>query len=299
MFLLILLGMFLKKRGFMSEATTAEVNKVVFAVFLPCLLFYNIFQTPISVAAHPPLIVFTAVGIMSVWLLTTAVICAIEKKPAKRGAMIQGVYRSNYTMFGLPLIVNLYGHGQAGVPSFMIAVILPLFNVLAVLTLELFRGGKIRPLGMFGNIAKNPLILGSALGFVAALLKISLPAFLVTGIESVAYLASPLALIIIGASLTVKISHESSAPLVITTAGKLIAVPGVALPIAAAFGFTGVELATLIALFASPTAVSSYPMATLMNSDGELTAQVIVLTTLFSCVTVFSWIFGFKQLGLI
>lgn len=299
MFLLILLGMYLHKRGFMSETTTSEINNVVFVAFLPCLLFYNIFETPISIAAHAPLIAFTIICVLIIWILATAAVCAVEKRPAKRGAMIQGVYRSNYTLFGLSLIIGLYGHGQAGVSSFMIIVILPMFNILAVVTLELFRGGKIRPIRMLINIAKNPLIIGSALGFVAALFRIPLPDFIVVGIASVASLASPLALVIIGASLSINKRREGPAPLVFTTIGRLIVVPGIALPAAAAFGFTGVELATLIALFASPTAISAYPMAVQMNSDGELTAETIVLTTLFSCVTVFSWIFGFKQLGLI
>jgi predicted permease len=299
LFLLILLGLSIRRWGRVNKGTLLEINRVVFQVFLPVLLFYNIYSTSVKTAIRLPVILFTVAAILAAWALVTFVVCAIEKAPTRRGAMIQGIYRTNFAMFGLPVVTNLYGADQAGIPSFMVSIIIPLFNVLAVITLETFRGSRIKLGTTLLGILKNPLIIGSASGVLVGLANLRLPAFVESAVANVADTAMPLALIVLGGTLEFGKILENRAPLVITILGRIVVVPLLVTPIAILFGFRRVELATILMIFASPTSVSSYPMAAQMGSDGDLAAEAIVFTTLLFCVSIFFWMFGLMQLKLL
>lgn len=180
----------------------------------------------------------------------------------------------------------------------MIAIIVPLYNILAVITLEIFRGGKICFAKVLASILKNPLILGSVAGIALVALEIKLPLIFEETISSISSAATPMALIVLGASFRMSSIKESKRNLIICVIGRLIVVPGLFLTAATLLGFRGVAFLTLVGVFSAPCAVSSFTMAQQMNSDYKLAANTVMFTSALSSFTIFMWIFLFKQLGM-
>ena len=169
--------------------------------------------------------------------------------------------------------------------------------MLAVITLEIFRGQKINVLKILKGIAKNPLIIGSALGLLSVAFNISLPETIDKTVSDIAAVATPLALIVLGASVTFDSIKSCSRNLIICIIARLVVVPALCLGTAALIGIRGVDFVSLIGLFASPCAVSSFTMAQQMDSDFKLAGAAVVFTSVLACFTMFLWIFFFRQAG--
>lgn len=298
-FLILSLGYILKKLKILDELTTKNMNSINFKVFLPLLLFYNVYKTDLSVVFNPKLLIFSIISVILVFLLLFIIIPLLEKDNRKRGVIIQGIFRSNFVIFGVPVCEALFGQNATGVASMLIAVVVPLFNFLAVICLEIYRGGNINFKKIIKGIITNPLIIASIIGLFFIYFKIKLPTPIEKTINDISKIATPLAFILLGSSFTFSAFSLYIKQLSITILGKLIIVPGIVLYIAALLGFRNVELTCLLSVFASPTAVSSYTMAEQMDGDSILAGQIVVLTSIISIITVFLWIFILKQFHLI
>ena len=298
-FLILSLGYILKKLKILDELTTKNMNSINFKVFLPLLLFYNVYKTDLSVVFNPKLLIFSIISVILVFLLLFIIIPLLEKDNRKRGVIIQGIFRSNFVIFGVPVCEALFGQNATGVASMLIAVVVPLFNFLAVICLEIYRGGNINFKKIIKGIITNPLIIASIIGLFFIYFKIKLPAPIEKTINDISKIATPLAFILLGSSFTFSAFSVYIKQLSITLLGKLIIVPGIVLYIAALLGFRNIELTCLLSVFASPTAVSSYTMAEQMDGDSILAGQIVVLTSIISIITVFLWIFILKQFHLI
>jgi predicted permease len=299
MFLIIVLGFVIKWKNMISLQTQSQLNNLAFRVFIPMMLVNSLYRTDFRHIFQPRLFAFLVLSIIITWILVSALVVKIEKSDFKRGAIIQGICRSNYILFGLAILINLYGADNIGIPSLLTAIVLPLFNAFAVITLEIFRGSGVGVKDMVKEVARNPLIIGVAMGIAISLLQIRLPLFLESAISSLADMAMPLALVAMGASLSFEKTFKDKRNLSLVVIGKLVVIPAVFVPLAILVGFRNMELAALMVVFASPTSVSSYPMADQMNSDSELASAAIILSTLISCFTMFLWIFALKHLGFI
>ena len=295
-FLLMLLGYFLKQKNLATKENFNAINKLVFKVFLPVLLFKNIYDTDLSQAFDWKLIAFSAAGVLLIFAVGTLLVPRLTPLDSRRGVMLQGLFRSNYAILGLPLVEFICG--SAAVASAMVAVVIPIFNVLAVVSLERYRGGKVSPGKLLKGIATNPLILGCALGAVLLLLNLRLPAFLEKAVSDVAKIASPLAMVALGASFTFSSVKGCLKELIITVSSRLILVPLVTLTAAILLGFRGEHLACLLIIFGAPTAVSSFSMAQQMGGDEQLAAQIVVVSSGLCLATLFVWIFALNALGL-
>ena len=149
------------------------------------------------------------------------------------------------------------------------------------------------------NIAKNPIILGILTGLIAALLQLDFPVIMDKTIHNVAQMATPLALITIGAGFEGRKALAKIRPTIAASMIKLVIQPLIFLPVAAWMGFTGEKMIAILIMLASPTTPSCYIMAKSMKNDGVLTASVIVTTTLLAAFTLTGWIFILKSVGLI
>ena len=298
MFLIMAVGIAVKRKGLFEDEEIKKLNKLVFRVLLPMLMFNNLYGAEVGDAFDGKLISFCFGMILAVFLATTAIVMKIEPSNKSRGAMIQAIYRSNFVILGLPIVSNLFDGEKLATTAVAVTVVVPLYNVLAVIVLETFRGGKAEIKPILLGIAKNPLIIGALAGAATIPLHLHLPGFLESTINSLASAATPLALLALGMSLNLESLKTSRRNLIICVVGRLIAVPAAALPLAALIGIRGVAFVTLIAVFASPTAVSSFTMAEQMESDGPLAGNAVIMTSALSCVTLFGWIFLFKSLGM-
>lgn len=299
MFCTIFLGMYFKKKGYLSDQAVQQMNKLTFICFTPVLIFKNIYTSGGLSSMHPQLMVFTAAAIFAVFFAALLLVTTVEKTPQKRGAMIQAIFRSNFTLFGVPMVVNLFGESMGSVPSLLISVVIPIYNVLAVIVLEVFRGGEIHPKKIIINILKNPFLDAAVLGVLFMVTGWKLPTFGETVVKDIAAVATPLALIVLGASFRYSEVKKSMRQLMLTTVTKLVIVPVLVLGTAILLGFRGIDLGSLLAVFASPTAIGAYALVVQMDSDADLTAGIIVATTLGSCVTLFLFIFSLSYLGLL
>ncbi|MDR1778529.1 MAG: AEC family transporter [Clostridiales Family XIII bacterium] len=303
LFFWILLGFGAKRILKIPDSAVRFANKLVFVFLLPLSIVLNIMQTHIRHVVQPGLICFCIVAILATW--GGSWIIATRREPAhpKRGAMIQGMFRSNFVLFGMPLVSNIYSGAHAGVTSFMIAIVVPLYNVLAVFTLETHRRdrapGKIRIGKVLLGVLKNPLILGSMVGLALLLFGVKLPDGLVAGANWVSRASTYFALTAMGAAFKLSSVRGDLKRLFVVVPMRLIIWPLIMLTCAILVGFRGVELTTLLAAFAAPSAVNSYTMAELMGNDGPLAASIVVFTTLFAAITVFLFVFTLGGLGFI
>ena len=297
MCLVMALGYGTRRLGWLRLEEISTINKIAFRIFLPCLLYYNIYCSDLSGSFDPLLMAFAVGGVLLTFGLALGYTLLTEKLPERRGVLIQGMFRSNYVIMGIPVATALLGADQLGTVSILIAVIVPLFNMLAVVVLEVFRGQKPKPLHILGQIAKNPLVIGSVLGILTLVAGIRLPHILEQTIQSVSAIASPLQLFLLGAFFQFSGLKTYRRELVTVSIAKLIVSPGLFLGLGALRGFRGVAFVSLIGIFASPTAVNSFTMAQQMGGDAELAGDIVVTTSAVSSLTMFFWIFLFKSLG--
>ena len=299
LFFMMALGYVLKQCGVWNDITLKQLNNITFRVFLPVLVFLNIFQTDIDAVFQPKLLVFVVSSLLILYFLLFIIVPLIEKNNARRGVMIQAVLRSTYVILGLPVTISLFGQENAGIASMLIAVVIPMYNILSVIALEFFRGGKVNIKKILLGIMKNPLIIASLLGVVALLFNFQLPALLQNPINDLAQIATPLALMVLGGSFNFQKVKASLWQLIFCIIGRLVVVPAVFLPIAAKMGFSSLEMTALLAVYAAPAAVSSFTMAQQMDADDELAGQAVVFGSLLSIFTMFLWIFILKQFQII
>lgn len=298
MCLIMALGYGTRRLGWIRREEIFAINKIAFRIFLPCLLYYNVYCSDLSGSFDPLLMAYAVGGVLLTFGLSLGYTLLTEKLPERRGVMIQGMFRSNYVIMGIPVATALLGSDQLGTVSILIAVVVPLFNMLAVVVLEVFRGQKPKPLHILGQIVKNPLVIASALGILTLAAGIRLPHILERTIQNVSAIASPLQLFLLGAFFQFSGLKTYRRELVTVSAAKLIVSPGLFLGLGALLGFRGVAFVSLIGIFASPTAVNSFTMAQQMGGDAELAGDIVVTTSAVSILTMFLWVFLFKSLGM-
>ena len=294
MFIMLFIGFAIRKLNILKESFLPPLNKLVFTVFFPFLMFNNIFGSDFGSVFNPKLLIFAVAAVAVIYVLSVGFTLIVEKSNYSRGAMIQAIYRSNFVLMGMPIVENIFGEGKLGMTAVLVTVIVPMYNILAVITLEVFRRNKMK---ILKGIATNPLIIGSVAGILAVALNIKLPQAIDSVVSDIAGAATPIALMILGASVTFKSIKKCRRNLVICILARLIAVPAICLTAASLLGFRGVDFVSLIGLFCSPCAVSSFTMSQQMGSDYELSGATVVFTSITACFTMFLWIFLFKQLN--
>lgn len=298
LFIVMAVGYVCKSMKLINEQLAKQMNGLVFRVFLPVLLCKNIYTSSLDSLMNPTVFIFAAVGILIMFFVLMTVVPKMEPDKRKCGAIIQAAFRSNYAYFGIPLVQAIFPNSDTSVASLLVVIVVPLFNVLAVVVLEMFRGGKADPVQIIKKILTNPLIIGSVAGLVILVTGIRIPSILQKPIDDLSKMATPLALFLLGASIDFSKTGAHVKQLSICVLGKLVVFPLVAVTCGALLGMRGVELASLLIIFGAPTAVNSAVMAQQMGSDGDLATEAVVFTTAFSAVTVFLFVFVLKSLAL-
>lgn len=302
-FLVMVIGYILKQIGMLNDDFVTVANKFNFKVTLPFMLFRDISSVNIREVFDVKYVLFCAiVSTVCFWLIWGGVKLFVKDKSI-RGAFVQASFRSSAAVMGLAFIQNMYGTSAMG--PLMIIGAVPLYNIFSVIVLT-FEGehagdenGKEKIKEACMNIAKNPIILGILTGLIVALLGIDFPVLIDKTVNNVAQMATPLALITIGAGFEGRKALAKIKPTIAASMIKLVIQPLIFLPVAAWMGFTGEKMIAILIMLASPTTPSCYIMAKSMNNDGVLTASVIVTTTLLAAFTLTGWIFILKTVGLI
>ena len=301
LFVLMLTGYIARKIRFVSEPFLTELNKFVFKFCLPIMLFNDI-RTSYKGDFSNTRLIFTAVfGILIVIALSICIVLPLVKKKGQRGSIIQGVYRSNFLIYGLPLATGMYGQEAVATISMLMGIMIPLYNVAAVIILSTFSEtateNRTTLKSILKEIVTNPLILGCFFGLMAGIIGFELPSFIRNPIAQFATIGTPLALFVMGGEFQFRYLGGNILKVISVTAARLIVVPLLAMSVFVAIGFRNVELSVLLSIFATPTTMASYIMSKNMGCDGQLSAQIVVLTTAASCLTIFLFIFVLKSMG--
>lgn len=300
-FLVIVLGYLLRRIGLLDGSFVKVSNAFNFKVTLPVLLFCDMAGSHLREEFDPKLVLFcagtTTVMFFSLWLLARLLI----RDRSLIGAFVQAGYRSSVAVLGIAFLTNIYG--DAGMAPQMILGTVPLFNIYAVVVLT-FEGGQKGSAQenlskALKGIVTNPILIGLALGMLASWAGLELPSAAEKTLDLVAGMATPQALICIGAGFEGSKAVKKLAPTCAAAAVKLLVLPAVFGTAAIFFGFRGQALLTILIMLGSPTTPSSYVMAQNMGADGVLASGAVVATTLLSAFTLTFWIFLYRQLGLL
>lgn len=292
-------GYGVRMSGLVDEAFMNKLNKLIFRAFFPILMFNNLYKVEQGFTLDGRLV---AVGVGSVLLLELILVFLVPKfvkGNPQRGVVIQAIYRSNFVLFAIPLTTSLFGETGSVLASMMVAIVIPIYNVTAVIILELFHGGKSDIRVLVKNVCTNPLILGALVGFIFFMLQIKLPTCIDETAAQFADLTTPLALFVLGGTLHFSAVRGNLKYLVPSLTVKMVFLPAVITALATAMGFGNLERFVLFTMYATPVATASYSMAQNMGGDGELAGQFVVISTAVSIVTIFLWVLFFKTMGMI
>ena len=308
--LMVAIGYSAKRAGLINSAVAKAVNKIVFRLLLPCMLFLNVYKIDSVMSIDLGYVGFAVIATLLTFAVSIPLCLLVTKQNAQRGAILQATFRSNFALIGIPLATSLFGEEGGMIATLLSAFCIPLFNVLAVVSLTVFGNDqKINLKKMLLGILKNPLIQSIALGGICLLIRSAFEthdiAFRLTDLtpeysvlEQFSRTATPIALLMLGAEFELSAVPSLKRQIAFGTAMRVLIVPAVALSVAYLIGgFRGAHFAAFVALFGSPVAVSSVPMAQEMGADSALAGQLVVWTTVTSTVTIFLFSFVLKAIG--
>lgn len=292
--LMMAVGLLLARTRLVPKDVFLIANRIVYYVGLPALIFRNLIRQDDASDADPAVILLVLGGILGMFVLSWLILPRIVKDPKRRGAITQAMLRSNDSIFTLTVAAAVLGEGNFGMTIFTAALSATLFNLLSILTLEINRGQKPR-IGVFiKHVLLNPVILAVAFGHLFRWFGWTLPAVLQTPIDHFAAMVTPLGFLILGGILSWDSLRQNRKALLWIAVCKLLIVPLVMTGLALLLGFRNERLLTVLLIFAAPTAMASYPLAAVMESDAVLAGEAVALTTACSLPTVFLFltIFG-------
>lgn len=310
-----LIGYFLVRFGLIKDSVAQVLNKLVFRVFLPCNLFLSVYRIESLVDLDFGYVGYGAALIFATFLLAIPLVLFITRDSSRRGVVLQAVFRSNNALIGIPLATSICGAEGAAMAAVLSAIAIPVFNILAVISLSIFssdkdKGTHVSVKKILLGIIKNPLIESVALGFVALGIRALLIHFgvewrltevtpIFKTLESLAAVATPLALVALGAQFKFSSIGKMKRELIFSVVGRNLVVPTLAILLTYfLFNYDAARFAAFLSLFATPVAVSSVPMAQEMGGDFELAGQIAVWSTAVSGITMFLFTFILKLAGI-
>ena len=294
----LIIGITLKVTGVVKDEDVKKFTHVVFVTLYPFIMFDNLYGKNIADNMDVKLglyaVGFTVLQFAASWIF----VCAIEKSNYERGAMIQALYRSNYVLMGFPIAVNLFGKGNITAVAIIMMLVVPFYNITAVIVFETFRGGKVNFGQMLKRILTNPIIDGGIAAFIVMILGITLPQPIVNTVGTLSDATAPVAMILLGAALNLKGFSSDRKRIAICTIGKLVVFPAIGIAGAVFLGIRDVQLIAVTLMVAAPIALASYAMASSMGGNGKLAGELVVITTIASCFTIPVFLFILKTNGL-
>lgn len=292
-------GYICRRVGWVTEEFLNKLNSVVFKCFFPFLMFWNLYKVDAGLQIRGRFMAVCVGSLVLLLVLLFLTVPRLVKEKDKCSVIIQATYRSNFVLFGIPMAESVFGDEGAAVAAMLVAVVVPIYNAVAVVLFEYYRGGNVKPLPLLKSIVTNPLILGAIVGLAFLLIGIKLPVGLEKPISDFSSLTTPIALFCLGGTLhasAMKHNRKYLTPVILL---KLLVLPLLATTISAVAGFSNVERFVFLIMSGAPIAVSSYTMAANMGGDGELAGEYVVLSTVFSLATLFGFIFVYNMVGYI
>ncbi len=300
-FIIIVIGGLLQRIGLLNEGFSSVADKFVFKVALPVQLFRDIAVMDIRSDFSGKFVLFCMAATTCMFAATWLLGQLFLKDKSMVGAFAQAAARGSAAILGIAFVENIYG--SSGMTPMMIVAAVPLFNIYSVIILTVtsaqgkFDGALVKKL--LKGVVTNPIILGIAAGMVWSLAGLPMPVLLSKSVGYIASTATPLALLVLGATFKGREALQKIGPTLAAAFLKLVAIPAAIFPVAIHMGFRGSELVAIMIMLASPTTVTCYIMAKNMGGDDTLSASVVMTATLLSSVTLTLWVFVMRTMGFI
>ena len=299
-FVMLLLGIVLKRTAMITDDFIKVASQLVYNIGLPVMLFTTCATAHFGQMADAKVLIAFSLMTAIVFIgsfLTAAWHCENSRD---YGVFIQGAFRGNLVILGLAFCANAYGEQGLAIAALPVAMTVVFYNVLSVYVLNRSLHASTNSLKpTVTAIAKNPLILAILAGLIVNGLNLSLPKVALDSGKYLSQIVLPLALICIGGALDLSRFRALDAATLYASLWKLLISPVVACAIAIGLGVRDESLAILFLLAASPTATISFMMVHVMNGNTKLAANIIVLTTLGSMLTVTAGLWLLQSAGFI
>lgn len=296
--LLMLLGYGLCHGGFMTERFAQDLNRFAYYVLIPCNLFLQVVRADLQAVFDPAVVAVSLGGMTAVMLVSATIAHFIVPRGHLRGEFVQGVFRGNTAILGIPLITNLYGNVATGVLAFPMTLVLVYYNVVAPVMLAVYAGtGQKKGGDIVRQVSTNPFLIGVVAGIAVSLLSLPIPTFLSNAANSLGTAGSSMALVALGATTDVRGFRKGGKIALLATFLRLVVFSSMVLAVGILLGLRAERLAVLVCFFSTPTAVGSYVLARNVDGDGELSKQILILTTIASMFTMFLTLLALRALG--
>lgn len=302
-FLMMVVGYILKKIKFIDEHSTSVMNKLVFKIFLPALLFMDLAKQDFVSIWDSRFVLFCLITTI-VSIIIAFIISLFRKDKTERGEFIQASYRSAAATLGIAFMTNVYDN--VAMVALMIIGSVPIYNMVAVIVLSLTapegndkkEGSKLIKKTVY-NVVTNPIILSIFIGLIWSVLKLPQPVIFVKSMTYLGNVASPLALIALGATFEFSDVKEKLGTIVLINFNKLFLFCIMFLPLAIYMGFRDEKIVAALIMLGSATTSSSFIMSKNMGHKGVISSSAVMTTTLFSSFTLTFWLFVLRTLGYI
>ena len=294
----LLIGILLKTAGVVSDEDVKKFTRVVFVTLYPFIMFDNLYGKNIGENFDLLLVVYSVLFTCLQIAVTWFAVSRLVKEDRNKGTMIQSAFRSNIILMGLPVGINLFGKGNVTQVALVILFVVPIYNVMSVVVLERFRGGKADLVRTTKNVLKNPIILGAIAAGVVMLIGIKLPAPIEQTVSTLSDCTAPIAMILLGAALNLKGFSSDRKKIAFCVASKIMIWPALGIAGAVWLGMRDVALIAVLLMLATPTALASYAMAESMGGNGRLAGETVVISTIGACFTMPVWLFILKTAGM-
>lgn len=297
--IILLLGLFLKHKNIINSSFSNTATNLAFSVCFPASLFNQISSIETGNALSLRFAIYLVLIMIIPPIILMIVVPKYIKNPARCGAFIQGAFRTNPVLMGTMIMKSLFPDDQLS-PFFLSFIItVPFSNILSSITFSIFssKSEKIDPLSILRDAVMNPIIIGVLLGLIVNWLKIPILPPIKTVINHLAGTATPLALLSIGAQLTISQLKNDKKHLYYCLLIKMLLLPTIGVIPMFLLGFSNIEILTVFFILGTPGAVTGYAMSRRMKSDYVFTGEILSISSLTYCFTSGIAIYLFKVFG--
>ena len=291
LFLFMMLGYFFRRANYLNEDSTKQLTIVVYRFFLSVMCAETIYKADLKEDVDYLPVLIVAVGIVVTFLLSWLIVPRFIKDRKQIPVMIQGIYKANYAILGIPIAQSICGTDNLGVIPVIAVVLVPLNNLLSAFIFEKYTGKATSVPRLILNIFSNPLVAASIVGIILNLSGLVIPSWIMTGIVSkLSNLTTPLSMIALGASFRFSQIRQYGKHLTWAVLGKLVIIPAMIIPVSILLGIRGTGIIGITIFAAAPNAVNSYSTAAALGGDVDLATEIVVATSLVSILTMFGWL---------
>lgn len=297
--LMMLIGLAAGRGGILTLDLVRAMNRTLFFIFLPAVVFQQIYSLNLAKQMNFKLMLYATAVILLLIALSICLVPRFEKDARKAGSVAQALFRGNFIIFGIAISQAVYGDRALGLSTLLVTTVNPLTNAMSVVCFDVLRETKTDYKTVLLDIVKTPTIIASIAALGMVLLHIKLPGSVLNVISDVSGVATPLALILLGATFSVSGFVRYRVQIFWVCLLKLFIIPTIVIGGAVLLGFRNEALVAIFSMISPPVASSSFPVASAMGGDGELAGQLLIFTSILSVFSIFLLVYAMRTLSLI